>query len=51
MYGCGIVFGKVLCIIVAVEYFFLAWLDWWWPRDQIDLAPTINLETLNEVRF
>ncbi|GAA5905769.1 hypothetical protein JCM5296_005732 [Sporobolomyces johnsonii] len=48
-YGTGAVFGKIMCIIVVVDYFLLAFLDWLYPRDEIDLAPKFDLERWKQI--
>ncbi|CEQ39130.1 SPOSA6832_00631, partial [Sporobolomyces salmonicolor] len=48
-YGTGAVFGKIMCIIVIVDYFLLAFLDWLYPRDEIDLAPKFDLERWKQI--
>jgi len=43
-YGSGSIFGKVMCMVVMSQYIFMAILDWWLPRDQIDYAPDFNYD-------
>ncbi|BGP39966.1 Phosphatidylinositol N-acetylglucosaminyltransferase GPI3 subunit [Rhodotorula kratochvilovae] len=48
-YGTGAVFGKIMCIIVMVDYILLALLDWLRPREKIDRAPKFDLERWKEI--
>lgn len=48
-YGTGVVFGKMLCLIICVDYILLAMLDFFYPRDQIDLAPKFELKKWHQV--
>ncbi|BGP16076.1 hypothetical protein JCM10213_006788 [Rhodosporidiobolus nylandii] len=43
-YGTGAVFGKIMCIIVIVDYLLLAILDFFSPRDEMDRAPKFDLD-------
>jgi len=49
-YGTGAVFGKIMCIIVMVEYVLLALLDYFSPRSRIERAPKFDLERWKQVR-
>lgn len=48
-YGTGLVFGKMLCIIICVDYILLAMLDYFFPRSEIDIAPKFELAKWIEV--
>lgn len=48
-YGTGLVFGKMLCLIICVDYILLAMLDWFFPRSEIDLAPKFELARWHEM--
>ncbi|GAA5999057.1 phosphatidylinositol N-acetylglucosaminyltransferase subunit A/GPI3 [Rhodotorula paludigena] len=48
-YGTGLVFGKIMCVIVMVDYILLALLDWFSPRDKIDRAPKFDLERWKQI--
>lgn len=37
-YGCGIWAGKLFCLCVIVDYLFFLLLEWWFPRDNIDIC-------------
>jgi phosphatidylinositol glycan class A protein len=37
-YGCGIWAGKLFCICAVVDYLILLFLEWWFPRDDIDIC-------------
>lgn len=43
------IFGKMLCIIICVDYILLAFLDFFFPRDEIDLAPKFELDKWYDV--
>ncbi|KAL7340835.1 transferase [Rhodotorula toruloides] len=49
-YGTGAVFGKIMCIIIIVDYILLAIMDYFSPRDKIDRAPKFDLERWKRVR-
>ncbi|KAI5462163.1 hypothetical protein BGZ63DRAFT_423461 [Mariannaea sp. PMI_226] len=38
-YGCGIWAGKLFCLVVVVDYLFFLFLEWWFPRENIDICP------------
>ena len=38
-YGCGIWAGKLFCLCVVVDYLIFIFLEWWWPREGIDICP------------
>ncbi|KAH8900889.1 UDP-Glycosyltransferase/glycogen phosphorylase [Thozetella sp. PMI_491] len=38
-YGCGIWAGKLFCLCVIVDYLIFIFLEWWWPREGIDICP------------
>lgn len=48
-YGTGVIFGKILCIVVCVDYILLAILDFFFPRDEIDIAPKFELKKWHDV--
>ena len=37
-YGCGIWAGKLFCLCVMIDYLLFLFLEFWYPRDQIDIA-------------
>ncbi|KAJ2899916.1 Phosphatidylinositol N-acetylglucosaminyltransferase GPI3 subunit [Coemansia aciculifera] len=37
-YGCGLVAGKIFCVIAAIDFLFGAVLAWLWPKESIELA-------------
>jgi phosphatidylinositol glycan class A protein len=37
-YGCGIWAGKLFCLCVVVDYLLLVFLEFWMPRERIDVA-------------
>lgn len=39
----------MLCIIICVDYILLAFLDYLYPRSEIDLAPKFDLEKWHQV--
>ncbi|BGP24600.1 Phosphatidylinositol N-acetylglucosaminyltransferase GPI3 subunit [Rhodotorula toruloides] len=43
-YGTGAVFGKIMCIVIIVDYILLAVMDYLSPRDKMDRAPKFDLE-------
>lgn len=38
-YGCGIWAGKLFCLCVVIDYLFFLLLEWWFPRENIDICP------------
>ncbi|KAF7562418.1 hypothetical protein G7046_g1718 [Stylonectria norvegica] len=38
-YGCGIWAGKLFCLCVVIDYLFFLFLEWYYPRDNIDICP------------
>jgi phosphatidylinositol glycan class A protein len=40
-YKCGAWFGKICCCITAVDWMYWRFLEWWLPRDSIDIAPEL----------
>ena len=46
-YTCGIYFGKILCIVLAVQVMFLWVLEILYPASEIDEAPEIKLEVID----
>lgn len=48
-YGTGVIFGKMLCLIICVDYILLAMLDFFYPRDEIDIAPKFELKKWHQV--
>ena len=45
-YGCGIWAGKLFCLCVVVDYLFFLFLEWWYPRGDIDICPDWPRKTL-----
>ena len=37
--------GKIMCIMVAIDFLLYLFLEWLLPRSQIDIAPDFSLET------
>jgi phosphatidylinositol N-acetylglucosaminyltransferase subunit A len=37
-YGCGVWAGKLFCLCVIVDYLLFLFLEWWFPRDKIDIC-------------
>ncbi|KAJ2774664.1 Phosphatidylinositol N-acetylglucosaminyltransferase GPI3 subunit [Coemansia nantahalensis] len=44
-YGCGLVAGKIFCLIAAVDYLFGIVLAWLWPADKIEAARQFSQDT------
>lgn len=38
-YGCGIWAGKLFCLCVVIDYLFFLFLEWCYPRENIDTCP------------
>ncbi|KAJ1973829.1 Phosphatidylinositol N-acetylglucosaminyltransferase GPI3 subunit [Dimargaris xerosporica] len=41
-YGCGVWAGKLFCMLAVVDYLLLLLLEWLWPRESIEIAPTFD---------
>ena len=44
-YGCGVWAGKIMCILVAIDFLLYLLLERLLPREGIDVAPDFSLET------
>ena len=44
-YGCGEMFGKIACFLVALDYIFLVLLEWLQPAKDIDSAPDFHYDS------
>jgi hypothetical protein len=47
---CGAVFGKIMCMVVAVDWLFLCLLEWLWPASGIDRVPAFEQGRMEKVR-
>lgn len=47
-YTCGVYFGKILCIVLAVQLVFLWVLEILYPTSEIDEAPEIRIDPIDE---
>ncbi|KAI9158334.1 Phosphatidylinositol N-acetylglucosaminyltransferase gpi3 subunit [Paramyrothecium foliicola] len=47
-YGCGIWAGKLFCLCAIIDYLLFLFLEWWFPRDSIDICPDWPRKTLIE---
>lgn len=43
------IFGKILCMVICLDYILLAILDYFCPREDIDIAPKFELGRWQEV--
>ncbi|WWC70601.1 uncharacterized protein I206_104552 [Kwoniella pini CBS 10737] len=34
----GIIYGPILCCIVAIQHYFYWFLEWWYPRDKLEIV-------------
>ena len=48
-YGVGVVFGKLMILLIAVDYMFLALLELLWPAESIDEAPPFEQAVFREM--
>ncbi|KAJ1913507.1 Phosphatidylinositol N-acetylglucosaminyltransferase GPI3 subunit [Mycoemilia scoparia] len=48
-YGCGLVAGKIFCIIVALDYLLSVLFEWIWPKDSIEIAPNFPYKKYRKV--
>ncbi|KAM7437308.1 hypothetical protein ABFA07_013012 [Porites harrisoni] len=42
LYHCGRVAGKIFCVLAVIDLFLLWFLDWLFPRKNIDIAPSYH---------
>ena len=42
-YRCGPWSGKLFCCVVAVNYLYWRWLEYWDPACDVDVAPDLSL--------
>ena len=49
-YGCGIWAGKLFCLCVIIDYLIFIFLEFWYPRDQIDIAREWPRKPVEETR-
>ncbi|KAL8407746.1 hypothetical protein RB594_006545 [Gaeumannomyces avenae] len=48
-YGCGIWAGKLFCLCVVLDYLLFLFLEFWYPRENIDICPDWPRKKLEEV--
>ncbi|KAJ2001573.1 Phosphatidylinositol N-acetylglucosaminyltransferase GPI3 subunit [Coemansia thaxteri] len=48
-YGCGLVAGKIFCLIAAIDFLFGAMLAWLWPKEHIELAQPFAVEKYQHI--
>ncbi|KAJ2706420.1 Phosphatidylinositol N-acetylglucosaminyltransferase GPI3 subunit [Coemansia sp. IMI 203386] len=41
-YGCGLIAGKLFCLVAAVDFLIGVVLAWLWPKEQIEVAREFN---------
>ncbi|RKP27164.1 hypothetical protein SYNPS1DRAFT_21239 [Syncephalis pseudoplumigaleata] len=49
-YGCGLWAGKLFCIMAAIDLLFLVLLEWWLPREAIEIAPSFPTKKYKRIR-
>jgi hypothetical protein len=49
-FGTGVFFGKIMCMVVCVDFMFLLLLAWLCPDDRIDRAPKWDAGKYEELR-
>jgi phosphatidylinositol N-acetylglucosaminyltransferase subunit A len=47
-YGCGIWAGKLFCLCVIIDYLLFLLLEWWFPRESIDIATDWPRKSVDE---
>lgn len=47
-HGCGVFAGKIAIMVMAVDYLLYLFLEWLFPRDDIDTAPSFDMELFHE---
>jgi len=40
-YGCGVWAGKLFCMVIALAYLFWCFLEWYYPKEKIQIAPDL----------
>lgn len=43
-YGCGKVFGKISCMLLAIDFLLFTFLEWLIPKRSIDICPDFSRE-------
>ncbi|KAJ2094977.1 Phosphatidylinositol N-acetylglucosaminyltransferase GPI3 subunit, partial [Coemansia sp. S100] len=48
-YGCGLVAGKIFCLIAAIDFLIGALLAWLWPKEHIELVQPFASEKYQRI--
>lgn len=49
-YECGLVYGKILCMLFVLELYLLYFIDRFWrPTSEIDIAPDFDRERFKKI--
>lgn len=49
-YACGLVYGKILCVLFVLELYLLYFIKRFWrPASEIDIAPDFDRKTYKEI--
>ncbi|KAJ2157533.1 Phosphatidylinositol N-acetylglucosaminyltransferase GPI3 subunit [Coemansia sp. RSA 552] len=48
-YGCGLVAGKLFCLVAAVDFLIGVALAWLWPKHKIEVARQLNLTKYQQI--
>ena len=46
-YKCGAWFGKLCCCVAAVMHLYWCWIEMWYPRADIDIAPGLSKQSVD----
>jgi hypothetical protein len=49
-FGTGVFFGKIMCMVICVDFIFLMILAWICPDEEIDRAPKWDAKRYEELR-
>merc|ERR1712137_688188 len=44
-YSCGAVAGKIFCCLISIYFLWWCFIEWWYPKEEIDIAPTFPYDT------
>ncbi|OZJ02913.1 hypothetical protein BZG36_04934 [Bifiguratus adelaidae] len=44
-YGCGVFAGKIFCLVMAIDYLIWMFLEWLFPKEEVEIAQTVDYAT------
>lgn len=49
-YSCGAVAGKIFCCLISIYFLWWSFIEWCYPKEEIDIAVTFPYETYQKSR-